>query len=345
MSQSDLLKRAADALVKRGVVGVAIALRSRDGVYAEAAAGLADRSRSLPMTPDRQFRIASISKMFVFGLVLKLCEEKRLDLDAPIARWIKDLPFADQVTLRHVLLQTGGLPVWATDRIDEVPEGAANWTPRRVIDFHYARTSPGPPGGPMVYANVGSRLAGYIVERATGERIGDLIRRNFLDLLGLKDTTPSGASQTQPARLARGYYFAGDAEPLDATSAVPPAWLWAGGDMYSTVSDLTRWAHAFFDGSVFGAETTAALFRTLALGGFHGSTLSAHGLGLMVFSRQRDVFGYRGSTPGFVSILGYEPVTGLAVSVLTNSFSPVPQSILRSGVESTMFEILEAQSP
>lgn len=342
MPPSDLLRDAASALVTRGVVGVAIAVRGRDGVYAEAAAGLADRSRSLPMTPDRQFRIASISKMFVFGVVLKLCEEGRLALDVPIARWVNDLPFADQVTLRHVLMQTGGLPVWATDRIDEVPAGAERWTPREVIDFHYARTPPGPPGGPMVYANVGSRLAAYIVECATGKRIGDLIRRHFLDPLALSDTTPSGASQVQPPRLARGYYFTGEGKPLDATGAVPPAWLWAGGDMYSTVADLTRWARAFFGGGVFAPETTAALFRTLAPGGFHGSTLSAHGLGLMVFSRQRDVFGYRGSTPGFVSILGYEPTSGRAVCILTNSFSPVPQSILRSGVESTLFEILDA---
>lgn len=341
MSPSSFLGDVASALVARGIVGVALAVRGPDGFYADAAAGTADRSRSLPMTADRQFRIASISKMFVFGTVLKLCEEGRLHLDAPIAGWVPDLPFADQVTLRHILMQTGGLPVWATDRIDEVPVGADRWTPRQVIDFHYARTPATEPGGPMVYANVGSRLAAYIVECATGERIGELIQRRFLDPLKLSDTTPSGASLTQPARLARGYYIQGDAEGRDATGAVPSAWLWAGGDMYSTVADLTRWAHAFFGGGVFGPDMTSALFNTLAPGGFHGSTLSAHGLGVMVFTRHHDVFGYRGSTPGFVSILGYEPSARIAVSVLTNSFSPVPSSILRSGVESAMFQIIE----
>jgi D-alanyl-D-alanine carboxypeptidase len=340
MPPDDMLSQAAGDLVGRGLVGCVVGLRWGEGAFAAASAGYSDLEAKQAMTTDRLFRIASISKTFVFALVLRLAEERRLSLDEPIARFLPELPFANQVTLRHVLMQTGGLPVWATDRVEELPP-ATGWTPMQVVGFHYRATPPRAPGGPMVYANVGSRVAGVIAEKAAGKPIAPLMRDYFLDPLGLSDTVPSGAGAIRPPRLACGYDASVAHRPKDVTWAVPSEWLWAGGDMYSTAEDLTDWAQALFNGRVLDEQATRALFGPWARGGFHGSTMSHHGLGVMVFSSDGlDALGYRGTTPGFVSILGFDAETKASVSVLTNSFSPDPNSIHRSGVEQAMFAVL-----
>jgi D-alanyl-D-alanine carboxypeptidase len=334
-----LAAKTSAGLVGEGLAGAAIAIRLRTGETGQAAAGAADLARGTSLAPQHQFRIASISKTFVFATILRLHEAGTLHLDAPIARFLPDLPYADAVTLRHILMQTGGLPVWATDRVEEIPP-AAGWSPRAVIDFHYARTPASPPGGGVVYANVGSRVAGHIAELATGTPIPVLIRRLFLDPLGLADTVPSGSGEIRPPRLCHGYAFDVPGAPRDVTWDVPQAWLWSGGDMYATPADLTRWADALFTGRVLG-PLTAALLTERVPGSFHGSTMSHHGLGIMVFTRGMSALGYRGTTPGFVSILGHEPDSGTSVAVLTNSFSPDPHSLHRSGVERAMFDILD----
>ena len=338
---SEIARDAATDLVKRGPVGAVVGVRTRDGAYAEAASGHADLALGLPMTADRQFRIASITKTFVFALILRFHEQGLLQLEDVIGQWLPRHPFADQVTLRHVLMQTGGLPAWATDRLDEIP-AAAEWSPRQVIDYHYEKTRPVQPSGAMVYANVGSRIAGYIAEQVGGAPISDLVRHSFINPFELRDTIPPGGASRKPERLATGYAFDGQSGPRDVTWAVPAAWLWCGGDMYSTASDLTVWAHALFTGRVLSPEMTQALRTEWAPGGFHGSSMSHHGLGVMVFTQDHLLgIGYRGTTPGFVSILAFQPELGAAVSVLTNSFSPDPNSIHRAGVEQTLFSVFQ----
>jgi D-alanyl-D-alanine carboxypeptidase len=277
-SKLDVVEIAARRLITLGTVGAAIGLRLRTGEMRRAAAGFADLSARTPLTDCQQFRIASITKLFVFGIILKLHDEGFLDLDTAVERWLPDLPYGDAITLRQILMQTAGLPVWATDRAEEIPP-AERWTPEEVIAFHYERTPAQRPGRAMVYANVGSRVAGLIAERATGESIADLIAGRFLVPLGLFDTIPSGARGTRPGKLPCGYAFENGGRPRDVTWAVPQNWLWAGGDMYSTVDDLTRWVHALFGGEVLSPALTSQVVTERVSGGFHGSTMTHHGLG------------------------------------------------------------------
>jgi D-alanyl-D-alanine carboxypeptidase len=342
MQPAEIASAAARGIVERGIVGAVVGIRLPDGEHHEAAAGIAGLTSGTSVASNDQFRVASITKTFVFAAVLRLHDEGRLDIEEPIRRWLPDLPFADRLTLRHVLMQTGGLPVWATDRVEEIPP-AAEWSPKDVIEFHYRMTPPSQPGGPMVYANVGSRLAAYVAEQAADEPIAKLVQRSFLEPLALRDTIATGSGTVRPPRLTRGYACDGSGPPRDVTFDVPPAWLWAGGDMVSTAADLTRWGAALLNGEVLGPAFTTALRTELTPGQFHGSTMSHHGLGVMAFTASDGsrVIGYRGTTPGFVSILGVEPERRIAITVLTNSFSPDPYSIYRAGVEHTLFTVLK----
>lgn len=327
-------------LAEHGVVGAAIACLDRDGTLVEHASGLADRAAETPLTPRHQFRIASVTKTFVSALVLQLHNEGVVDLDAPLARWLPELPYADLVTLYRIMTHTGGLPLYSHYRLDEFPPADSTWTPMALIRRAYEKTPPEPPGGPFEYANVGSKVLGHVVELATGRSLGEAMQARLLTPLGLADTVPSGAGGPLPARLARGHCHddPAGAPPLDVTDRVPPSFLWSGGDMYSTAADLARWTRALFAGPVLPPSLRSRLLTDLVPGAFPGSCLSHHGLGVMVFRRSgRRLFGYRGSTPGYVGIVGYDPDSGVAVALQTNSFSPDPASPYRAAVEPALF--------
>ena len=331
-----------DAAVGKGLVGCALGIRRGEHEVAALARGQADREAALSLEPDAQFRIASITKTFVAALVLQLVEEGCLGLDDRLARWLPERPFADSVSLRQILNQTGGLPVYSIYDPDDYPPADAD-LPRTVyIDHAYERTPAKAPGGPFEYANVGSRVLAHIVELETGEELSGLMERRLLAPLGLADTLASGWRGPPPPRLARGYLH-DDSGVRDVTHRVPPNHLWSGGDMVSTVSDLTRWARALFTGEVVGSALTEALRTELVEGVFHDSSMSHHGLGVMVFSQGgRRLFGHRGSTPGFVGIVGYDLDEDLAVAVQTNSYASDSASVFRAEVETVLFDAARA---
>ena len=94
--------------------------------------------------------------------------------------------------------------------------------------------------------------------------------------------------------------------------------------------------------TVANGREIEALRTELVAGVFAGSSMSHHGLGVMVFERGgRRLFGHRGSTPGFVGIVGYDPGADVAVAVQSNSYAADALSVFRGEVETVLFEALK----
>ncbi len=79
----------------------------------EGASGFANLMDDTPMPPEGAFRIGSITKMFTAAVIIQLAEDGVLTLDDPLALWLPEvaeqLPYGDQITLRHLLTHTSGL--------------------------------------------------------------------------------------------------------------------------------------------------------------------------------------------------------------------------------------------
>ena len=258
------LEALAQGAIARGIVGCAIGVRA-NGTCRAVAAGLADREAGTPIAVDSRFRIASVTKSFVSALILKLAEEGVLDLEARIDRWLPGKAVADMVSVRQVLDQTGGLPTYSVYRLEDYPPPDADLHKAAYIDDAWRETPPVGPGGPWRYANVGSRVLGVIAEAVTGEELPDLMRRRLLEPLGLADTVPSGWSGPPPPRFVKGYDLT-RGTPRDVTFRVPPRYLWSGGDMVSTVADLSLWMGALVSGDVLGPAMRASLRRNWSPG-------------------------------------------------------------------------------
>ncbi len=324
------------------MTGVSASVATACGEPVAVARGLANIETNESLTTGHVFRIASITKTFVFALVLQLHEERLLDIEAPVRRWLPNLPYAERLTIRQILTQTGGLPTYSHDALDEFPPADSIWTPAELIAHAYRMTPPRPPGGSVNYANVGSKVAAAIAEAACGETITVAIQQRFLVPLGLNKVVPSGSTLAPPPELAEGYHFlSGSRSPILATRRAPPSFLWGSGDMYADPTSLVKWAQALYGGQVLSSDLTAEMLSLTLPGRLPGSTMSHHGLGVMFFDRGgRRVPGHRGSTPGYAGIFGYDPGSTTAVAVQANSHAAEPASVHRAGVEDVFFQIL-----
>lgn len=159
--------------------GVAFTLGGEAGAFAE---GLADPATGRAVTPDDPVRVASISKLVVAVGVMKLVEERRLDLDSDVSRWLgyplRNPAFADQpVSLRMLLSHTSSL----RDHDDQyaIPLGRSL---RAVVADPSSWDSEHPPAaGYFTYSNLNFPVVASVVERVTGERFDIWMRREVLE--------------------------------------------------------------------------------------------------------------------------------------------------------------------
>lgn len=230
--------------------------------------GYADRDKRTPVDPNRTlFRPGSVSKLFTWTAVMQQVEAGKLDLDVDINRYLDfAIPARDgkPVTLRQVMTHTGGFEETAKgivyfDRKYTLPLGAylKRWVPTRIF----------PAGSTPAYSNWATALAGYIVERVSGEPFEAYLERHIFVPLNM---THSSFRQPLPANLAVdlavGYPKPG--EPSPGFEFVTPGP--AGAASLSGV-DMARFMLAHLNG---GELDGARILSTATAAAMHDSPLA-----------------------------------------------------------------------
>ncbi|WP_100443991.1 serine hydrolase domain-containing protein [Glycomyces xiaoerkulensis] len=226
----------APELEAAGIVGAAVAVVGEGEVVTTRGFGHADLAADVEVDPERTlFRIGSVSKVFTANAVMQLVERGEVDLDADVSEYLDfefERGFDDDVTLRHLLSHTAGFEERLGALMDS---GDASADLRAVL----ATDPPAQiyrPGTTPAYSNYGNALAGYIVERVSGESFEDYTDGNLFEPLGMDSST---FRQPLPAdlsdRMSNGYLGdSGPAEPFEVVS-MPPA-----GSVSTTADDMTR---------------------------------------------------------------------------------------------------------
>lgn len=185
--------------------------------------GYADLANRIPMTADTLVRPASISKLFTAIAVLQLARQGRLDLDRDVSAYldfpVPSPPGAVPVTLRLLLAHRAGFE----DHLKNLfqagghPEPAYVWVRRNMPRRLFLR------GDVPAYSNYGYALAGYLVERASGERFEDYAANQILRPLGMVRSTFEEPPVGPLAKsVARGYALPGG-PPLPYFEVMQPA--------------------------------------------------------------------------------------------------------------------------
>ena len=186
--------------------------RSRSHTY-----GFADLATQQPVAPETLFEIGSVGKSFTAVAILQLVDEQRIELDAPVERYLPWLviPEAEDscpVTVSHLLSHTSGIVAG----IDSTPEAAFQvWALRELPTFSV-------PGERFHYSNLGYKLLGLVLEAVEGRSYSEIIRARILEPLGMHATEPAITNEIR-ARLAVGYeYLHDDRIGYPAPSSLQP---------------------------------------------------------------------------------------------------------------------------
>lgn len=270
-----------------------------------------------PVGPDSLFDLASVSKMFTAATLVRLADDGVVDLDAPVGEFLDVGGGAQEMTLRHLLLHTSGLPA----------ESGIWRTPSLPMSERLDRLLSTPLESPVDtvhrYSCVGYITAGVVAERATGDRFPDLVDRHVLRPLGLTSVSYG------PVERARA--LATEEQPWVNRGMVRGevhdelSWYLGGevgnAGLFSTCADVLRFAESFLDRGYFN-DSSQRLLTTNQLGPHHAS---AYGQAIGARIGDPGLGGDRTalSHPGFTGTLWLLlPEQGIAAVLLTNRVHP-----------------------
>ena len=312
------------------------------------ASGLANLTDDTPMSPEGAFRIGSITKMFTATVIMQLVEAGVLSLDDPLAQWLPEvaaqLPYGDEITLRHLLAHTSGLfnvvehEAYFADLFTQmvVDEAAGTVTldcverdPNDTLArYVYGKEAQFAPGTQWRYSNTNYTLLGMIIETATEMPLAEAYRTNIYEPLGMTATFLD-CYEAPLVDVVHGYTGSGD--DLSDLTELHESIGWSAGGLVSTPSDLTAFARGLFGGALFDNPETLATMTTTAAN-------STNGLGVML---QDDTMGHAGYIAGYRSALNYAPELDTVIVILYNHDGADPEQNL-ADMMSPVRSLLEA---
>ncbi|MEV8320188.1 serine hydrolase domain-containing protein [Streptomyces sp. NPDC059900] len=272
--------------------------------------GVADIESRTPVHRDSRFRIGSMTKTFTATMMLQLAGERRIDLDAPVERYLPGVVrghgnHGRKITIRQMLQHTSGLPDFLAylKPQDVVRDPMAHHDPRDLVKLALAHPPTFKPGTDWKYSNTGYLLAGMIIEKVTGRSYGEELQRRIVKPLHLHGTSFPGDDPAIPGPHPRGYAQPGPNAPLLDVTAVNPTVGGAAGGIISSGTDINRFMGALLGGKLLRPTQLKQMMTTRPTGGSDGR---AYGLGLE--SKPLPGGGrYWGHTGDF---LGYETAAG-----------------------------------
>jgi CubicO group peptidase (beta-lactamase class C family) len=342
-----------DAAVKDSAFPGAVAvIGTHAGPIVTVTAGHLDWAPSPRVSATTIWDLASLTKVVgMTSAVMQLVERGKIDLDAPVQRYLPEWTGAgkERVTVRQLITHQSGLPPFKTHY-------KANASPDSTLKLFLATPLDTLPGVKMVYSDINAILLGKIVERVSGETLDVYLQRHVFGPLGMHDTRYRPPVALRP-RIApteidpwRGRHLVGEVHDENAFAL---GGVSGHAGLFSTSRDLDRLARAYLnggavDGGRLAREATIRQFTTVA-----DSTFSSRALGWDTPSGnssaghflQRPAFGHTGYTG---TSLWIAPQHDLYVMLLTNRVNPTRNNTkigpVRVAVADAAMRVLKPQT-
>jgi len=281
--------------------------------------GLASIEFGVPIERDHVFRIASLTKQFTAAAILKLAQEKKLQLDDDLHKYLKDYPTGKhKITIAHLLSHTSGLndflniPGRMNTKVNEPA------TLEQVLDEIKNDPMLFAPGEATAYSNTAYIILGKIIEIVSGKSYAQYLNDNFFKPLLMEHSISDSSKVT--INHVSGYGFA-DGNWTNADS-INMAWVYSAGEIASTIDDMAHWFFALSSGQILQDEFYKKMITpfTLNNGNQAGNILQKFGFGLMRSNLLgMSMIGHTGNINGFNTYAEYSEKTNSYVIVLVNT--------------------------
>lgn len=300
------------------------------------------------MTNTHHFRIASTSKTFTAAAIMLLNQKGQLNIDDKVTDIIPgkkipylpdspiyNLPYKKDITIRMLLMHRAGIfdlsnniipnnlktllkpyvgqnYIIYTQSLDDNHTFTFDELAEIVSTNHLSFFKP---GESYHYSDTGYSILGKIIERVTEKSYAEFIKDEILIPNGLYNTivVDKGTDQMLPESFVKGYIWtAGESAEVTKSNMSPHL---AEGSIISTPGDLAKWGKRLFTGQAGLTKGTVAMMMAgepkVGGEGFYG-------LGISYNSDTR--YGHSGAHQGYLTLMNYNPKTGVVYSLFTNTW-------------------------
>lgn len=299
--------------LERGIPGFSVTVAEDGKIVFSEGFGYADLEQRVPVWPTTKFRIGSVSKPLTATALVKLVEQGKIDLDAPIQKYVPSFPDKGAIiTPRMLAGHLGGIRHYKDNEFlnskhyDNVVAGLVIFQDDPLVS---------PPGTKFNYSSYGFNLLSAAIEKACAEDFLSCMRDLVFSPLGLRSTVADQPSELIEQR-ARFYTHWKD-KPLENSPYTDNSYKWAGGGFLSSSEDLVRFGNALLEPGYLKKESLALLFTSQKT---KSGEETGYGMGWDIRKSMtgKRIFDHDGGSTGASSELILYPDERLVVAMVCN---------------------------
>ncbi|MGY6743576.1 MAG: serine hydrolase [Cecembia sp.] len=316
--------------------GFVIGVTKGNDVIFQKAYGQMNLDYQMPNSNQTTFNLASVAKHITAFAILKLEEEGKIDLDAPVHQYIPDLPdYGKEITVKHLIFHTSGLGSTDNVRLFAGISLEQPWTADdefeliksyRILNFN--------PGDEYLYSNAGYGLLAKIIENISGQAYDDYIENEIFSPLGMQNSYAyTRPGKTIPNR-AVGYKKTANGLERTITESESVA---GGTNIYMSLEDMLVWGRHYYQPTLFDSKVTNRLESSPAKLADGSDLKYSYGLSLVDYKGIRLV-SHSGGTMGFSAYFTWYPEHDMFVGVAANNQNISTATISRLVTETLLSE-------
>lgn len=283
------------------------------------ASGSSCSDGEIPFSSNTLTRIASITKNFTAVAIMQLVEKELISLDTPIEAYLKNLPEdKKQITVRHLLAHTSGIPQYKDDKEIENTHHYASL--KDAMDVFIQRQLLFEPGTKYFYTTYGYVVLGRIIEETTSMTYEAYMDKNIFEPANMQSTLVEYVGKEYPNKSCL-YHNGGrkvkESRQNDLSNRTP------GGGYISTLEDLIKFGNALLDGKLISQKSLDKMLEIQPVK-YDGNK---YGLGWYLYGpppNENLVIGHGGGQTGCTSQLMIVPRSKTVVVVLSNTSGNYP---------------------
>jgi CubicO group peptidase (beta-lactamase class C family) len=277
MDKKTMMESLARAAYEKGSFNGAWLYAENGEIVSKGSFGFRDAENKLPMTEDSIFEMASVTKMFTATAVMLLVRERKLVLDDEYTKYFPEYPY-EGVTIRHLLTHTSGMPDFDVEElVGPVLDGEKRIPSNSEIIHLIREAGEDPacaPGEHYEYSDVGYMLLANVVEKVSGMKFEEFMKKNVFEPAGMKDSgiyhtrrdgRPSDRFTRNMVLEDDGSYVPSDVSELSAKYVVGSDGMNGCDYLYTTIFDMLAWDRALREEKVLTREEQRIIYTPVKL--------------------------------------------------------------------------------
>jgi len=266
------------------------------------------------------FQLGSITKQFTSAVILKLQEEKKLNVSDKLSKYFPGYPKGDSITIEQLLTHTSGIYNYTNDGKFMANEVTKPANQEMMMALFRDKPLDFSPGTSWSYSNSGYSLLGYIIEAVTKKPYEQAVRKYIFTPLKM---THSGFDFThlKSNEKAIGYFKLNDKEKVEAP-IVDSSVSFSAGAIYSTIGDLYLWHKALQKNSILSREQQEKAYTPVK---------NRYGYGWSIDSIEgKRRVSHGGGIHGFITTIARVPEDDICIVLLSNASNTTVGEISKS---------------